>query len=95
MESYLKIIKTIIRKQYSSLKIRNFIKDIKVRISAYLKATDAILISFDEMLLSAPEIVNDIESIYRETYGFSQDHISCFQISTDADLDFLNESPCF
>ena len=37
-------------------------EDIKIRISAYLKATDAILISIDEILLSALEIVNDIES---------------------------------
>ena len=68
-------------------------KEIKIDISAYLKATDAILISTDEILLSAREIVNDIESILRETYGFSHYRISCFQISTDANLDFLDEIP--
>ena len=64
-----------------------------MRISAYLKATAAISINIDEIWLSALDILNDIESIQRETYGFSHYRISCFQISTDANLDFLDEIP--
>ena len=58
-----------------------------MRIGAYLIAPDAISIGFNEILLSAIDIVNDIDSNYRETFGFSRYRIRCCQISTDADLD--------
>ena len=73
----------------------NFRKIIEMRISAYLIAPDAISRETNGFSIIAPDIVNDIESIYRETEGFSQDRISCFQISTDTDLDLLHEIPYF
>ena len=58
----------------------------EMRIGAYLIAPDAISVGHNQIWLSALDIVNDFESIHRETFGFSGDRIRCYQISTDAHL---------
>ena len=43
----------------------------EMRIGAYLIAPDAISIGHNQIWLSALDILNEFESIHRETFGFS------------------------